>query len=151
MPGSDRRGFLKMMGLGAATGPLALKAAAENEAMQLTTLSNRAANQALTGAASSGGPCNDMHPDYIKQLAWSKLNGGAVPPHIEEFARRGSKNVSFIEADIAVKRSWSLAAKIHEQRERNYQREIANLREPNKFEFAQMAFEKLTGFRWRIW
>lgn len=151
MPGSDRRSFLKIMGLGAAAGPLAMKAAAENEAMQLTTLANRASGQALAGSTASGGPCSDMHPDYIKQLAWSKLNGGKVPVHIEEFARRGSKNIAFIEADIAVKKSWSLAAKIQEQRERNYQREIANLREPNKFEFAQTAFEKLTGFRWRIW
>lgn len=146
-----RRKFLKIMGVSTAAAPLAAKQAAENEISQLTQMAARSSSQVLAGQAGIGGPCSDSHTDYLKQKAWSMMRGGQLPEHIEEMVRSDSKNVSFLDHDIAAKRSWSLAAKIHEQRQRNYANKVEHMREPNKFEFAQAAFEKITGFRWRIW
>lgn len=146
-----RRKFLKIMGVSTAAAPLAAKEVFEAENSRLTAMGSRLGGQMLAGSAPTGGPASDDPGGYTAQRAWLQLNGGKLPEHIEKMARNSAKNVAFLDHDIAAKRSWSMAAKIHEQRQRNYREQVEYLSDPNRFETAQRLFEKLTGFKWRIW
>lgn len=149
-----RRKFLKIMGVSTAAAPLAAKEALETKATEFTTFGNRHTGNMITGGTdaplASGGP-SDMTGAYLKQIAWSTARGGRLPSFVEDEVRRMSKFVTYLDHDIASKRSWSLAAKVHEQRQRNYKREIERVRNPGGMDIAQEAFEKVAGFRWRIW
>lgn len=68
------------------------------------------------------GPNGSWNKARLAQIELLKLLN---PDWFERKRRLSTRNVGRIDPDIAVHRSWSLAAKIAAQRERNYQRELA--------------------------
>lgn len=149
-----RRNVLKMLGLGTAAAPLAAKEALEGDALKLTRIGMGYDAPPIAGAGPagtlSGGP-QEVSQTYSKMASWLSKTG-YVPPHVEAYVRDASKAVHRLDPDIAIKRSWSLAAKIHEQRKRNYATQIEGVKNPRgTFEAGQEAFEKLVGFRWMLW
>jgi hypothetical protein len=148
---ANRRGFLGLLGIGAVSAPLAAKAAADAEIAKLTMLRN--SDVLSAGSIPSNGygaPCQsaeDYVSPYIKVDNYLKL-WGKLPEFVESDLRERAKTVYHLDPDIACKRSWSLNAKIHEQRQRNYKMNIERYKITGKHELAQSAFKKLTGFEW---
>lgn len=149
----NRRRFLSLLGIGAASAPLAAKAAADSEISALIGAS-RTGMVAIGGVTPDGGlpsveggqAIGAFESPYVKVHNYIKLFG--VPEFIESNIRERSKNIYAFDPDIAVKKSWSMAAKIHEQRQRNYTRQIEQYSANGKHEMAQSAFKKLSGFQW---
>lgn len=146
---ANRRRFLSLLGLGAASAPLAAKAAADNQMMALTNLryANLSAGHASEyvgslrlQSASSLSP-NVAAEQYIRLI-------GKLPSFVEEQVRERAKNINSLDPDIACKKSWSFSVKIQTQRERNYQAEIARYSINGKYEVAQKTFKKISGFEW---
>lgn len=154
---TNRRRFLSLLGIGAASAPLAVKAAADAEIASLTGLQYRQGALALSGVvADDYGGATAASGQLIKGSYQSPYVGahnylkvwGKLPDFIEANVRERSKGVHALDYDIACKKSWSMAAKIHEQRKRNYDRMIEQYSVNGKHELAQNAFQKLTGFQW---
>lgn len=151
-----RRSFLRMIGVGGVSVPLAAKAAVEAEVAALTTLAGHNAtpmNRAVLGGgagppASGGyGQTGGVSPQ-IQMADYLKL-WGSLPAHIERDVRERSKNVYHLDHDIANKRSWSLSVKIATQAQRNYDRDVQRYHHSGAYERAQGLFEKISGFRWQ--
>lgn len=66
-----------------------------------------------TGAAASLGP-----PPWRRALSWFTQN--QLPGWYLDRLREDAKSVYYLDPDLAANRSWSLAAKVQEQRHRNY-------------------------------
>lgn len=149
---TNRRRFLSLLGIGAASAPLAAKAAADAEVSHLIGAS-RTGMVAVGGLPPSNLPSvlgNVANGEYVSPYvtAYKYTQAFGVPDFIKDKLRERSKGVYALDPDIAVKKSWSMAAKIHEQRQRNYQRQIEQYEVNGKHELAQSAFQKLTGFSW---
>ena len=143
-----RRGFMGLIGLGAVSGPLAARQAAQAEIAKLTTLAGPSVMPMASGQGiGTGGPPVDESQQYIKMSNYLKVFG-RLPEHIEYNVRERSKSVYHLDSDIAALRSFSLAAKIAWQRERNYEKEVERYRRMGWYEMAQNSFHKLAGFRW---
>lgn len=144
---TNRRKFLSYLGVGAASAPLAAKAAAA----ELTTLAGHAATPLAVGSgiAPPGIPqsIEDQAKLHIRMSDYVRMFG-KLPDHVERDVRERSRWVGHLDPDIASKLSWSLNVKIAEQRQRNYQREIDRYRDMGWYEKSQSAFQQLTGFRW---
>lgn len=149
---TNRRRFLSLLGVGAASAPLAAKAAADAEISSLI-------GAARTGMIAVGGnPPGEGYPLGIQSAknvymspyvsAHNYIQTFGVPDFMKDSIRERSKNIYAFDPDIAVKKSWSMAAKIHEQRQRNYDRQVEQYSVNGKHELAQTAFQKLTGFQW---
>lgn len=149
----NRRRMLTLLGVGTASAPLAAKAMADAEVSSLIG-ANRTGMLALGGmSADGGGPASIgqqmkgvWESPYISSYKYIQAFG--LPAFIEENIRERAKNIYAFDPDIAVKKSWSMAAKIHEQRQRNYDRQIEQYSINGKHEMAQSAFQKITGFAW---
>lgn len=139
-----RRRFLKLMGVGTAAAPLAAKAAADEATLKLMMSGER-------GLAANAPPPigwdGETQDSFVKMAGYIRTFG--LPKHIEEASRERARYVHFLDHDIACKRSWSLAVKIQEQRQRNYQRIIDGYQSGGLFEQAQRKFSALTGIRWQ--
>lgn len=148
----QRRKFMQLLGIGTASAPLAARAAAEAEMGRLAGLSQTvlAANYPTTegGAPESiGGGVSD---NLVKMSHYMKLVG-KIPSHVEREIRERTKQVYCFDPDILAKKSWSFSVKIQEQRQRNYQRELARFNDIGWYDMAQEKFAKVAGFRWRLW
>lgn len=141
---TNRRRFLALLGVGTAAGPLAAKEAIEAEQIKLTSIGTRAV---LSGSI-GGIPAADGDDESVAQMARTYVRLFGVPAHIERLAQEHARYVANLDYDIASKRSWSLAAKVHEQRQRNYAREMERYRDFNWYGSAQTAFKKVSGFKW---
>ncbi len=150
----NRRRMLSLLGVGAASAPLAAKALADQEVGALIG-SNRTGMLALGGMSAEGGAPASVG-QQMQGGVWQSpsissykyIQAFGLPDFIEKNIRERAKNIYAFDPDIAVKKSWSMAAKIHEQRQRNYQRQIEQYSVNGKHEMAQSAFQKLTGFQW---
>lgn len=148
----NRRGFLGFLGVGAAASPLAAKAAAD----ELTAAVTTGLAPAGPSIAAAGETLYGSHPPlsmdqlgdtYLKMSHYLKFVG-ALPEHVDETLRQESKHLYGFDADIAVKKSWSFAVKVQEQRERNYRRAVERMHKLGPRELKHRAFKKLTGFDW---
>lgn len=144
-----RRRFLRLLGLGTASAPLAAKSV-EAEMMSLTSLRGHGVSPLAPGVVGFGAPSSmdedGVNPqlrmaDYLE--LWGKL-----PRHVERQVRENANYVQALDPDLAAKRSWSLSVKIADQRQRNYNGLIGNYKKNGDYERAQVAFKKLVGFRW---
>jgi len=72
-----------------------------------------------------------------------------VPAHIERSVKERSKYIDHLDFDIVNKRSWSLAAKVHEQRQRNYARSMEHYRDFNWYAAADR-LQKISGFQMAV-
>lgn len=149
---TNRRQFLSLLGVGAASAPLAAKVVADNQMASLAGLNNQIlamgvqANTGVQGIPDASGNLEYVSP-YIRVQQYLKLTG-KLPEFVEVNLRQRAKNVSHLDPDIACKKSWSLNVKIITQRERNYQYELERLAISGKYDVAQTAFKKITGFEW---
>lgn len=149
---SNRRGFLGLLGIGAVSAPLAAKAAAEAEISKLTRLDGNKLISAGINTSSGIGASpiqssEEWVSPYIKANAYLKT-WGKLPDFVEYNLREKAKTIYYLDPDIACKRSWSLNVKIQEQRQRNYLMEIERYKATGKYDFAQSAFKKVTGWEW---
>lgn len=149
---ANRRHFLSLLGVGAASAPLVAKAATEAQVMSLTSL-GRQQNGLLGGVTSSAnGDCvpntqSGNVSSYVHAQGYIKTFG-KLPDFVDENIRQRAKDISYLDVDIASKKSWSLSVKVLAQRERNYQNEIQRYVNSGRYELGQSAFQKLTGFHW---
>lgn len=146
----ERRKFLKVLGLGSVVAPLAAKTALENETMALTvSRSSALATGALTAA---GGPmASSMEESAVRIKMSDHMKLFGIPQHVLQRITEESKWVYSLDFDIANKRSWSLAAKVHEQRQRQFQRKLEQVRNGGASEMARKAFAAAFGFNFLDW
>lgn len=149
---ATRRSVLALLGIGSVSAPLAAKAAAEAEIAKLAGITT-----ALTPAGMGGPPsqASTIGPNGgLKWLPWEErtrlvaayAKTFGILSVMEDDFRDRAKSISQLDLDIASKKSWSLAAKIHEQRRRNYDRLIADLETRPAHVMKRQALEKLFGF-----
>lgn len=122
---STRRSFLSMM----AASPLAAKSVAENASMQL--MQGHGALVLRSGVEARGQPIpmpNRGPKDFARAFLDPKFKGA-----MEAAAFESNRHVSYIDHDIASKRSFSLAAKITFQRQRNVARELREYSEKRTY------------------
>jgi hypothetical protein len=150
----NRRSFLSLLGVGAAAGPLAVKAAADAEIGKLSGISYNAL--ASTGLGLAGGqPVPSLYDaangmSYSQQLInaahYVKIFG--LPEFVEFELRDQSKWINSLDPDIACKKSWSMSVKILEQRERNYQRAVDRMHRTGWQQEKRSAIKTILGFAW---
>lgn len=142
-----RRRVLSLLGIGAASAPLAAKAAADAQMGALTSLAGYEVPPLAAGVeiATSGIPSDAKA--YISMSNYLKVFG-KLPQHIDHDVRERAKRVSYLDPDIAALKSFSMAAKIQWQRERNYDREVERYKNMGWYETMQDSFQKVAGFRW---
>ena len=144
-----RRRFLKLLGVGTASAPLAAKEMTEKQLASLTSLRGNYVPALAQGALNSPRMAEGLET-FANMRAFIKIYG-RLPKHVERQVHENSKHVHALDPDIACKRSWSLNVKIMTQQQRNYQHEVKRFESMGWFDEAQEQFEKTTGFRWRLW
>ena len=144
---TNRRRFLSLLGIGAASAPLAAKAAVDQQMMSLTALKH--SGSLIEGIPAQGGYPSDGggKSPYIAAESYLKL-WNKLPAFVERDLRERAKCVNYLDPDIACKRSWSLNVKIAHQVERNFQRLAERYSNQGKYDIAQETFKKAFGFHW---
>jgi hypothetical protein len=137
-----------MLGLAPAAAPLAAKGAADAQIAKLAgvVVEGASASQyaAPTGAGFPGP--DEYNKTRIAASEYVKMVG--VPDFVTEQIRRESQYVSYLDPDLAAKRSWSMSVKIATQRQRNFERRMELLQHSGWQARSSMAFKKLTGWDW---
>lgn len=148
---TDRRRFLSLMGIGAASAPLAARELADGKIADLAgiqTNGDLSSGQGLSDASSDLVCADKSRRRAIESATKYLLKHGKLPDHVEEKMRDDARHVHSLEYDIANKRSWSLAVKVQAQRQRNYEREVNRYRKGGSYSETQKAFKAITGFEW---
>lgn len=117
---TSRRTFLQILGVAPAAVPLAAKSAADKAIGDLVGIS--AHSPGMPPMAMVSGTPQDVGVGTWKQKVLRFLAENTLPEWFEEEARQRNRVVSYLDPDIAAKRSWSMAVKIVTQRERNIER-----------------------------
>lgn len=148
---ATRRKFLGILGVGAASAPLAAKEALDKSIGDLALRGD----EGLPVVPSTGGNIGgwrernaERSESIPKALDWIRGNNGKLPEHIERSYREEASYVQALDPDIACKRSWSMSVKINEQRQRNYQRNVERYLAQDERMKVRDAFEKAVGFKW---
>ena len=142
-----RRKFLQVFGVGAASAPLAAKAASDQAIQNLVGISQTVIPTTSIGAEArfSDSP-DDWHNQMDNAASWLRA-GKALPDAVLEPLRREAEYIDGFDVDIASKKSWSMAAKVQEQRIRNLDRKIKSF-ETGSYKTVRAAAEKALGFKW---
>lgn len=131
-----RRGFLKLLPVAGLAG----KAAAEDAATRLAGLGTTGLAQNVGGGfAAEGLGCasNQVQPaslaqgsaisvDVRRKIIQRVLRLPNLRGELESILYEDQRHVGFIDPDLAAKRSFSLAAKVTFQRQRNVERALQN-------------------------
>jgi hypothetical protein len=122
-----RRAFLQRLGIGAVAAPAAAKQVMDKAAADLAGVHINGAGAGLASAL-YGNPASDTGPtgqqyDPRKALRNLLADEAARAEYTSAMYAR-NRNVSYIDLDLATKRSFSLAAKVAYQRQRNVARQI---------------------------
>jgi hypothetical protein len=141
----NRRSFLSLLGVSAAAGPLAVKAAADAEIGKLAGIKYNALADMSLGL---GGEPDGI--SYSQQLinATNYVKMFGLPEFVEFELRDQSKWVNGLDPDIACKKSWSMSVKILEQRERNYQRAVDRMHRVSWKQEKRSVIKTILGFEW---
>ena len=148
MTATSKRGFLKIVG-GALLGGKKVAETAVAEAAQMAGLS-AGSGDGHSFIGMSGRPVSRSQEDVAKQEAiWRRMMMSNDLPSwkVKELKREVSRVYS-LDPDIASFRSFSLAAKIHMQRQRQYDRALEYAREGFDLDDARRAFLEKHGFNW---
>ena len=153
MIGTNRRKFLSLLGIGAASAPLAAKAASDAIVAQGAGMSLTGLGQAGLGLPTNYGlPMVDEGPfiPYEKRLlhAADYIKMFGLPKVIEEGFKDQAKCVLSLDPDIACKQSWSMSIKIMTQRQRNYDRLVERIKVSGWQERGKQTLKKALGFDW---
>ena len=151
----NRRRFLSLLGVGAAAGPLAVKAATDAEiGSSMGMLSIKGFGSTALGLAGFSGPPAQAQQgpniSYEKRLidAADYIKMFGVPEVMEFELRDQARYVGSFDPDIACKQSWSMAVKIMTQRERNYQRAVERVEKSGWQQRKRSALKTILGFEW---
>lgn len=142
---TNRRSFLRVLGMAPVAAPLAIKAAAEQAVGQLSGVaSGGLAAGHFTGAgqaaSNSLGGMGGWHKKILQLVAEN-----ALPDWYDEHLRRMHGQVTALDPDIASKRSWSMNVKIATQRERNIARARNELTDGPERQLRRDEFCQKTG------
>lgn len=118
-----RRGFLQRFGVGVIAAPAAAKSAMEKAQAELANVVVSGAGGALAPSQSPDGAALDGF-SLRKHLAGVLQNAEHRDVYTSLLFQR-HRWIGYIDVDLATKRSFSLAAKVTYQRQRNVAREIA--------------------------
>lgn len=156
----NRRGFLRLLGIGAASAPVSALAAKQaltqniasltavgGRTMSLSAGINRAGEPPTAGSSQAVQGLNSWVHPHIRMADYIRVFG-RVPEHVDADMRERARNIFFLDPDIANKHSWSLSVKILTQQQRQYERELERYKRQGWHEKAQEQFSKLFGFRW---
>lgn len=155
---ANRRRFLSLLGVGAASAPLAAKVISDAEILNLT--SARQAGALASGGMglySGGQPAAEQvsseafvphEQRVIKAADYVKMFG--LPKYVDAQLRDNAKYVHCLDPDIACKKSWSISVKIQEQRARNYQIGVARIQAMGWQERGRAQIKKLLGFEFPL-
>jgi hypothetical protein len=133
-----------MIGLApVAASPLAAKAASDSQIAKLVGIVDGAGSPKWS--APTGGPA-DWNKTRVAASEYMKFVG--IPDFVREQVWRESQYVSYLDPDLAAKRSWSMSVKVLTQRQRNFERRMEQLQHSGTQARAAMAFQKLTGWDW---
>jgi hypothetical protein len=134
-------GRRRVLGLLAAA-PLAARGAAEESAMRLTQMIRPQGLGFIRGA--EGGPASGPMPAVTAAERRFALQWPSLRQQIESELYQANRVVHSIDHDLASKRSFSLAAKVAFQRQRNVQRALDEFRkdEPHVWERMNSLFLK---------
>lgn len=126
--------------------PFAGKAAAESAAASLSGIREGLGHSAIyPNALSSVGP---THSEPTKAQVTRALLDPKARQEIESILfQQEYRSVSFIDADIAVHRSFSLSAKIAFQRQRNVERHLEGMGADSAWRQVQNALHKFLGWK----
>ena len=141
-----RRKFFSLV----ASAPIAAKAAVDASIAECAGINVTGINgHAVPPASGMGaGPQNvsDYQNGVISASKYVRLMG--FPDFMERELREQSRYVYALDPDIAVKKSWSMAAKIQTQRQRNFERLKQGIHsDARRFE-TRSTFKKVTGWDW---
>lgn len=139
----NRRKFLGALGIGTAAAPLAAKVAMEKETLSLMTGQHLAGGNINVQGAVASHDIRALMSDHVTMFGF--------PKHVLDQCWEEAKWVSALDFDIANKRSWSLAAKIHEQRQRNFEKKLDFLKSGGRIEKMRRAFFETFGFNFLTW
>lgn len=143
---------MRVLGIGTASAPLAAKAALEKETISLMQPGYQIASGAyniMPPYVGHGQLANHSNESiHAKMSDYIRLFG--YPAHVMDQCWSEAKWVNAIDFDIANKRSWSLAAKIHEQRQRNFQRRLDQMKNGGMVEKVRDSFFERFGFNF-LW
>ncbi|MEJ0093299.1 MAG: hypothetical protein WDN46_17510 [Methylocella sp.] len=143
-----RRSFLKFLGAApAAISPLAADAA-RMAGLNATALGGYTPMIGLSNNSTVGMPVPNSHQTGEGLAKWLLVHG--VPDWVKENMRQRHRVPNALDADLASNRSFSLAAKILIQRERDYDRAVKDLFSKNKIDISRVAFEKSTGLQFWV-
>jgi hypothetical protein len=148
---ASRRSFF---GWCAAT-PLAAKASADRAVADLMKIDvdGAAFGANITGGEFGGVPSQENAipwKDHLKRCV-NYVNVFGLPPEIDEIYRDQSKVVYRLDADIANKRSWSMAFKVLQQQQRNYENKKALLSKQNSRAWVSDKLRKAIGVEFPTW
>lgn len=144
---ATRRKFFGLMG----SAPIAAKAAADQAVAGLSGLSHYSGLGDTGIHIPYGGPPNSLgelpwEQRIIKSVGHIKLFG--MPDFVEFRLREQAKNISSLDPDLAIKRSWSMNVKITEQRQRYFNRLVAEIEMAGPAYMARSKLKTLLGFEW---
>ena len=88
-------------------------------------------------------------PWYINTLQF--LSGNPLPEHVVQQIRRKTRNVSRFDPDLASNKSFSLAAKMRIQQQREYDRAVEDMYGRLHNRVRTDEFEKKTGCYMNFW
>lgn len=150
----NRRRFLSLLGVGAASAPLAAKAVADAEIAKLVGISGQSIASTGLGLAGGGLPTGQgtqsgglTHQQMLIATA-DYIKAFGIPEVIEVEIRDQAKRISALDPDIACKRSWSMSVKVLSQRERNYQRIVERMKKTGWQQRKRSAIKAIMGFEW---
>ena len=148
----NRRSFLSLLGVSAAAGPLAVKAAADAEIGKLAGIQSNLASTGLGlyggGVPAAVGQAGGISYEQTLIRAADYIKVFGLPEFVEFELRDQCKWISSLDPDIACKKSWSMSVKILEQRERNYQRAVERLHKTGWQHKKRSAIKSILGFEW---
>ncbi len=135
-----RRSFVRALGL--------LPAAAASPAETLKTAGIERTMGSYVGAVVTSGSddtaVTQTEAQAERASAWVLANG--LPQYVLDAVRRDRRVPHGLDPDLAAYRSFSLAAKVAIQRERDFQRACADTLARERTNMARRAMKALTGF-----
>lgn len=146
---ATRRGVLALLGAAPAA-PLAAKAIVDEQLAKMTGVQFGAGGGRIpySDSADAGPPTASVNAEKLA-LEFFELFG--VPEHVDDEYRRESLSITYLDPDIAAKKSWSHSVKIATQRQRNYEKLKDGMRHRLAKNRKTKAFRELTGFDWPYW
>lgn len=154
---ASRRKFLGLLGISAVAAPIAAKSALDKSIGEQAGISGLGAPGhfsvgsigRLPEAQQNCGSLGSIIPyDETIQQSVGYIKTFGLPDFFEKQLRHQSKWVSFLDPDLAAKRSWSMSIKIQEQRARNYQ-QLLNSCESEAWSLKRKSLLKsILGFNW---